>query len=87
MRYNTINLYADLDHANYDIMKFHLPMVAHANPANEEVITPGEKSKQNLQFGGRTMMMMRRTPAITLLHPVATNLPPASKSTGSRKQQ
>jgi hypothetical protein len=42
MQYDAVYLYADLNHANYDVMKFCLPMVAPANPVNSEVIAPGK---------------------------------------------
>ena len=36
MHYDVVYFYANLDHANYDFLKFLLPGVAIANPANEE---------------------------------------------------
>jgi hypothetical protein len=44
MQYDVVYLYVGLDHAHYLTMKFCLPMVAPANPANEEgVIAPAKK--------------------------------------------
>ncbi len=47
MRYNEVYLYADCNHLHYDATKFCLPMVAPANPANEEgVIAPAKKREK-----------------------------------------
>jgi hypothetical protein len=45
MRYDAVYLYAYTDHANYDVMKFHLPGLAIANQANEEGVTVHRKRK------------------------------------------
>ena len=43
MHYNAVHLYTDLDHASYNAIKFCLPMVAPANPENEEGVTAPQK--------------------------------------------
>jgi hypothetical protein len=45
MHYDVVYLYSDTDHANYDVMKFHLPGVAIANSANKEGVTVRRKRK------------------------------------------
>jgi hypothetical protein len=45
MRYDAVYLFVDLDHASYNALKFHLPMVVPANPANKEGVTALQKEK------------------------------------------
>jgi hypothetical protein len=66
MRYDAVYQYVDMDHANYDAAKFHLPLSAPANPEHEGGvrIAPQKKKKP---FGGTMRMMttMRMRVAIT----------------------
>jgi hypothetical protein len=52
MRYDAVYLFADLDHASYEAIKFRLPMVAPANPANKEGVTAPQKKNKNICVEG-----------------------------------
>ncbi len=86
MWFDAVYLYADINHANYDVMKFCLPMVAPANPANEGgvIAPPPPKGEHKYPCGGRMMRRRRRMTMITLLRPNKTNCQPANASTNKK---
>ena len=74
MQYDAVYLYADLEHGNYNVMKFRLPGLPPETQQTRKCLRQGKKEKQKHPCGGRMTMMRRTTRRITSPHPNATNL-------------